>query len=426
MKSTDARTLSLEEKNLELDFSDLSDDPGPAFPLDRREFLKLVGGGILVFCTVPRSLAVQEGGRGRGQQLPQDFNAFLRIGEDGRVTGFTGKIEMGQGIITSLAQMLADELDVSLDSVHMVMGDTDLCPWDRGTFGSMTTRFFGPPFRAAAAEAKAVLVDLAAEKLGVPKDRLKTRDGAVYEVGGGKKVSYAELTQGKKILRHVKGAPVETPADFTIVGKPVLRKDSVEKVSGRAKFSGDLKEPGMLCARILRPPAHGAKLVSADTSAAREMDGSSGSGPGISVWGSASPAPRPAALGQGQCLFDQPRAVLVQVLVLEVLQVADELQRRVVHALELLALLGLDEDALRLGVADLAGIGVGKPGQDRDGDGAHGGDGQVGADPIGAVLAHDGHAVALLDVARRQGPGHVLHLLLQLQVDVGWPVVPDV
>ena len=75
--------------------------------------------------------------------------------EDGRVTGFTGKVEYGQGVITSLAQMLAEELDVPLKSVDMVMGDTDLCPWDRGTFGSMTTRFFGPPFRAAAAEARA-------------------------------------------------------------------------------------------------------------------------------------------------------------------------------------------------------------------------------------------------------------------------------
>ena len=90
--------------------------------------------------------------------MPTDFNAFLRIGEDGRVTCFTGKIEMGQGIVTSLAQMLADELSVPLEQVDMVMGDTDLCPWDMGTFGSMTTRFFGPPLRAAAAEAQNVLL----------------------------------------------------------------------------------------------------------------------------------------------------------------------------------------------------------------------------------------------------------------------------
>jgi len=275
MKGLDARSRSLEEENLELDFSGATGDPETRLPLDRREFLKLVGGGILVFCVVPHSLAIQESERRRGgdQQLPKDFNAFLRIGEDGQVTGFTGKVEMGQGVITSLAQMLADELDVSLDSVHMVMGDTDLCPWDRGTFGSMTTRFFGAPFRAAAAEAKAVLLELASEKLGVPKDRLRTQDGAVFEVGGKAKITYAELTKGKKILRHVKGAPLETLADFTIVGRPVLRKDSVDKVTGRARFSGDIKQPGMLCARILRPPAHGTKLVSADTSGAREIDG---------------------------------------------------------------------------------------------------------------------------------------------------------
>ncbi len=309
MKSIDAKPRNLEEENLELDFTDVTGKTGPTFPLDRREFLKLVGGGIVICFTVPHSLA-QEGERrrGGGQQLPEDFNAFLRIAEDGRVTGYTGKIEMGQGVITSLAQMLADELDVTLDAVHMVMGDTDLCPWDRGTFGSMTTRFFGPPFRAAAAEAKAVLMELAAEKLGVPKERLKTRDGMVYEEGGQKKVSYAELAKGKKILRHVKGAALETAADFTIVGKPLLRRDSVDKVTGRARFSGDIKAPGMLCARILRPPAHGAKLVSADTSGAREMDGVQvvQEGDLIAVL---HPEPETAekALGRIKAKFDQPK-----------------------------------------------------------------------------------------------------------------------
>ena len=186
------------EEYLALDFS----DPGrtsPALPLDRRQFLKLVGGGIVVLLTVPDSRAIQqEGGPGGRPQLPQDFNAFLRIGEDGRVTGFTGKIEMGQGVITSLAQMLADELAVPLDAVDMVMGDTDLCPWDMGTFGSMTTRIFGPAFRAAAAEAKAVLVELAAEYLQVAKERLKTKDGVVYEDGRAEESHLRRTRQGKE------------------------------------------------------------------------------------------------------------------------------------------------------------------------------------------------------------------------------------
>ena len=167
--------------------------------LDRRQFLQLLGGGIIVCFTIPDSLALQERERrrGMGQELPEDFNAFLRIGEDGRVSGFSGKVEYGQGIITSLAQMLAEELDVPLESVDMVLGDTELCPWDRGTFGSMTTRSFGPAFRAAAAEAKAVLVELAAEQLQVPKERLKTKAGVVYEAGGQRRVSYAELAKGQ-------------------------------------------------------------------------------------------------------------------------------------------------------------------------------------------------------------------------------------
>jgi len=243
--------------------------------LDRRQFLQLLGGGIIVCFTIPDSLALQERERrrGMGQELPEDFNAFLRIGEDGRVSGFSGKVEYGQGIITSLAQMLAEELDVPLESVDMVLGDTELCPWDRGTFGSMTTRSFGPAFRAAAAEAKAVLVELAAEQLQVPKERLKTKAGVVYEAGGQRRVSYAELAKGQKILRHLKGAAPKTPADFTQLGKPVLRRDAAAKVTGQAKYAGDMREPGLLHARILRPPAHGAKLLHADTSGAREIEG---------------------------------------------------------------------------------------------------------------------------------------------------------
>ncbi len=273
MKSEDGKLQTPYEEFLARDFSDLA-WTSPSLPLDRRQFLKRVGGGIVVLLTIPESRAIQQEGRpGWRPLLPQDFNAFLRIGEDGRVTGFTGKIEMGQGVITSLAQMLADELAVPLDAVDMVMGDTDLCPWDMGTFGSMSTRIFGPAFRAAAAEAKAVLVDLAAEYLQVAKERLKAKDGVVYEDAGQKKVTYAELAKGKKILRHVKGAAIKTSSDFTFIGKPTLRRDSIEKVTGKAKYAGDLMEPGMLHAKILRPPVHGAKLISADTAGARAVEG---------------------------------------------------------------------------------------------------------------------------------------------------------
>jgi isoquinoline 1-oxidoreductase len=99
---------------------------------------------------------------------------------------FSGKIEMGQGVMTSLAQMAAEELGMALDSIHMVMGDTDLCPWDMGTFGSLTTRMFGPAVRAAAAQARFVLMQLASEKLGAPRDRLVVENGVV-SVGGSRR-----------------------------------------------------------------------------------------------------------------------------------------------------------------------------------------------------------------------------------------------
>ena len=259
-----------DDEYLDLDFKDIGILP----PLSRREFLKLLGGGVVILFSVGDP-AILEAQRRRGEPLPDDFNAFLRIGEDGRVSCFTGKIEMGQGVITSLAQMLADELEVPLDSVDMVMGDTDFCPWDRGTFGSMTTRFFGPPLRAAAAEARSVLIELAAEHLQASPSQLKVKAGVIYHKSQKQnKVNYAQLTKGKKIARRLKTeAVLEKPSDFTIVGTPVLHRDAEEKVTGKAKFAGDIREPGMLYARIVRPPAHDARLISVDTSAAKKIKG---------------------------------------------------------------------------------------------------------------------------------------------------------
>jgi nicotinate dehydrogenase subunit B len=258
---------------LDLDFSDIE----AHFPLDRRQFIKLFGGGVLILVSLKDAEALLQETRSRRfrPELPEDFNAFLRIGEDGRVSCFTGKIEMGQGVITSLAQMLADELEVPLASVDMVMGDTDLCPWDMGTFGSMTTRFFGPPLREAAAKARTVLMELAAEYLKIPLDELKAKDGVIFDKTQSKnQVTYAQLTKGKKIVKKLeRKATLEPVSEFTIVGRPFLRQDAPEKVTGKAKYAGDILLPGMLYARILRPPAHGAKIRSVDTSEAEKIKG---------------------------------------------------------------------------------------------------------------------------------------------------------
>jgi isoquinoline 1-oxidoreductase len=258
-----------EDQYMELDFRDIIADPN----LSRREFLKLVGGGIVVFFCIGDAAIVEAQRRGRG--YPEDFNAYLRIGADGRVTCFTGKVELGQGVITSLAQMLADELDVGLESVDMVMGDTSLCPWDMGTFGSMSTRFFGPPLRAAGAEARMILMELAAEHLQVPQDRLVTENGVIFDRSQKeKRVTYADLAKGKTIARRASGKPaLKTPSQFKVMGKEFLRRDAVEKVTGKAKYAGDIRLPDMLYARILRPPAHDARLKTVDTSAAERIEG---------------------------------------------------------------------------------------------------------------------------------------------------------
>jgi len=247
----------------------------PGFPVTRREFLKIGGSGLFVFFTLGPSALLAQGHSSSRAGLPDDFNAFLRIGEDGSVSCFTGKIEMGQGVVTSLAQMLADELDVSLDAVRMVMGDTDLCPWDMGTFGSRTTRFFGPPLREAGAQARSVLLELAAERLDAPVESLRTENGVVFHAKNEEaRVSYAELTRGKRIERRVSGpVSVKKPSEFKIMGTPVTRTDALDKVTGKAKYAGDVRVEGMVYAKVLRPPAHGAKLVRVDVSRAEEVEG---------------------------------------------------------------------------------------------------------------------------------------------------------
>jgi nicotinate dehydrogenase subunit B len=244
------------------------------FTLNRREFLKLLSSGIIIGFSLENIYGWEEAPeQRRSRREPENPNAYLLIGEDGTVTCLSGKIEMGQGVITSLPQMLAEELEVPLKSVKIVLGDTDLCPYDRGTFGSRSTKFYGPLLRAAAAEAREVLIELASEQLGLPKDKLCVREGFVLEKNNPKKkLSYASLTKGKKIERRLgKDAPLKPVSDFSVCGKPRYRTDSQEKVTGEAKFAGDVRLKGMLYARILRPPAHRAQLKSVDTSAADRM-----------------------------------------------------------------------------------------------------------------------------------------------------------
>jgi len=245
----------------------------------RREFLRRFSTGLLVWVVFRQAAGAEESEAAHPVTVrPKstgDFNAFLHIDENGQVTCFTGKIEMGQGPITSLPQMLAEDLDVSIDDISIVMGDTDLCPFDQGTWGSQTTQAFGTIWRTAAAEARGALLEMASETLQVPVSQLSVQSGVIFDTKDpARRVTYGQLTKGKRIERQVAAKPsLKAPDQFQIIGKPLLRKDSRDKVTGKAIYAGDVRLPGMLYARVLRAPAHGAVLKHVDTSGIRGVDG---------------------------------------------------------------------------------------------------------------------------------------------------------
>ncbi len=240
--------------------------------IDRRDVHKLLGGGIVILFGLNSSAPSAAAER---PAYPTDFNAYLKIGDTGRVTVFSGKIEMGQGVMTSLAQMAAEELGADLSSIDMVLGDTETCPWDMGTFGSMSTRVFGPALRAAAAKARVVLTSIAAKTLGVSADKLSIEASTVSVIGdASRQISFADLSKRVKTAQAIdEAATLHSAANFTVIGSSPKRLDGVEKVTGAAKYAADMRLPNMLYARILRPPMHGASLTQVDTAAAEQLPG---------------------------------------------------------------------------------------------------------------------------------------------------------
>jgi isoquinoline 1-oxidoreductase len=259
------------EQTKDQDFLQTSEHHG----MPRRDFFKILGGGIFIFIRPWGTLDLMGSAVVQARGVPKDYNAFLRIAEDGIVTLYTGKIEMGQGIITSLPQMMADELNISVDRIKIVMGDTDICPWDQGTWGSQSTRIFGQLMRTATAEARGALLELGSAQLGVPVSQLEVKDGVITDTKDSKKtVSYSQLARGNKIEKFLDVKPsMEDYTKFKAIGKSLNRADSVLKVTGEAKYTGDIKLPGMVFARILRPPSHSAKLTTVDFSGAEKIAG---------------------------------------------------------------------------------------------------------------------------------------------------------
>jgi isoquinoline 1-oxidoreductase len=251
---------------------------GPVHHFDwsRRDFFKLTGSGVAVFLSAPAVLPAQESGRGRefGHALPQEINAWLHIGEEGAVTVFTGKVEVGQNIRTSLAQSVADELRVPFESVRMVMGDTARTPFDMGTFGSRTTPTMAPQLRRAASALRDLLVELAAKQWNVAPGKLTASASKVTDPSSNRSVSYAELARGQTLAQTIPAEDPITPASqWTVAGQALPKVDGRDFVTGRHQYTPDMRPDGVLCGKVLRPPSFGATLVSLDSRDAQAMPG---------------------------------------------------------------------------------------------------------------------------------------------------------
>jgi CO/xanthine dehydrogenase Mo-binding subunit len=256
---------------------EFSAGPMHQFALLRRDFFKLLGAGVAVFTMARDARAMQETAPARGfhsEGLPKEIDAWLHIGEDGGVTAFTGKVEIGQNIRTSLAQTVADELRVPFESVRMVTADTALTPFDFGTVGSRSTPTMTPQLRRVAAAARDLLVGVAAKEWNVPREGLKAADAKVTDPASGRSLRYAELARGKMLAQNLPAEdPVTPPTEWTVAGKSTPKVNGRAFVTGRHQYTPDLRPPGLLYGKVLRPPSFDATLASYDDTAAKAMPG---------------------------------------------------------------------------------------------------------------------------------------------------------
>lgn len=256
---------------------ELQELPHYRFETDRREFFKYLGAGILIVCAATATRAAQESGGGRHhsvEALPQEISAWLHVGDDGGVTVFTGKVEVGQNIRTSLSQAVAEELHVSVAKIQMVMGDTQLTPYDRGTFGSLSTPVMNLQLRRAAAAARDVLIHLAAVQWQVDDTRLVAVDGRITDTATKKSVEYAALVKGQQLTQSLPAVdPLAPAAEWAVAGQSLPKVDGRDFVTGKHQYPSDQKIADMLYGKIVRPGSFGATLVSVDTLAAEQIPG---------------------------------------------------------------------------------------------------------------------------------------------------------
>lgn len=256
---------------------ELAAPPAYHFELDRRDFFKLLGGGVAVFLILKGAGGLAQSRRGFGgfeERLPQNVGAWLHIAPGGSVTAYTGKAEMGQNIRTSLSQAVAEELRVPISTVGLVMADTERTPFDMGTFGSRTTPQMGTQLRRVASVARDVLVKLAAQQWQVSATGLVAENGKVTNPKTGKVLEYAELARGPVLAKAtIEEDPLRLATEWTVEGESIPKIDGREFVTGKHRYSPDQRLLGMLYGKVLRPPSFGATLTSIDPRQAQTMPG---------------------------------------------------------------------------------------------------------------------------------------------------------
>ncbi len=262
----------------------------PKTGLTRREFVKDAGGILIGFSMVDSSIAPRLLAAGLPENFatpsPSRLDAWLRIDKNGMVHVFTGKSEIGMGVETAYGQIVAEELDVPFSRVMLVMGDTAMTADQGGVGGSTSIMMGAKPLRNAAANARYLLTQMASRRLGVPPEQLEVKDGVVHVKGSAaKSVSYADLANsgdlndalkvsGSGFSLNVKGeGKPKDPSEYTVVGKPVPRVDLPPKILGHYKYVTDVRVPGMVHGRVVRPSGVGATFVSLDENSVKAIPG---------------------------------------------------------------------------------------------------------------------------------------------------------
>jgi CO/xanthine dehydrogenase Mo-binding subunit len=252
-------------------------------PLSRRLFLATGGAVVVSFALAPRDALAQDAGNAgaqtAAQQLPGSLrtspmlDSWIAIDGSGRVTVFTGKAELGQGIKTALIQCAAEELDVDPEIITLVTADTERTPNEGYTAGSHSMQDSGTAILNAAAQARGIMIDLAATLLNLPANQLEAKSGAVL-ANDGRSVSYKDLVTGQDFHRPAQPtSPLKDPRAFTVIGRSMPRVDIPGKMTGAPMYVQDMRPDGMLHARVVRPPNYGAKLTQVDTGAVEKMPG---------------------------------------------------------------------------------------------------------------------------------------------------------